>query len=165
MGRKPKQTTPPTQSRVRLAQSPAEAWPFGCDRGAVHGFLRSLDRRRDALIRDCGSGVYLYPGFTEHQYPRVVFHNGIAWLCSSPSCNTARSYCVHIWEHRFRHGDLAGRTFLPPASLQMHTASESVAHEIVKQRHRAKQQQSRTARRDKHEGPSTGASSEAGNGE
>jgi len=103
------------EEKAALIAARAREWPFGTAQGPIEGFLRSGLRERDPLINDLGNGVCLFPPFTEGGPPRLVTPGRLGDLrCSGEGCENALEGCVHIWEYRFRFGDLAGGSWKPP---------------------------------------------------
>ena len=89
-------------------------WPFGLERGPIEGFLRTLIPGRNELIKNEGTGR-LYPPYLDGGAERHVRHN---WknelICDGEHCKKTMYGCVHIWEDRFRYGDLKDGAWIPP---------------------------------------------------
>ncbi len=115
---------------------PLEAWnwPFGTERNAIQGFLRSLVPELQEEIEDHGHGVALYPPYLEGGPPRQVQPDpdtSTGYRCSGLGCQKAVLGCVHIWMHRFFLGDLKDMGFCPPIAALRVREPGGVPYESV----------------------------------
>ena len=109
------------------------AWPFGDAPRAIEGYLRSIDDRRTALIRDLGNGQRLYP---THDGNYLHF-DALEGLCSDPNHQKPGSgACVDAWEDRFRFGTDAGISYRLPLANILISEAKGGSRLIVRRRAR-----------------------------
>jgi hypothetical protein len=90
------------------------SWPFlRLDPKPVEGWLRAVDDKRGASIKDLENGVYVFPS-TTRKGGTVVFQAQTR-ICSAELC-ARNPHCVHAYEHDFRFGKFKGMNYVPPAS-------------------------------------------------